>query len=81
MEQLIELVLTESGFSQPGLDALHPKREEHHQQRHKDGQPGSHVGIDDSAPPLGPLTGGPDPRNPIPIRDLTCASPVVSGRP
>ena len=38
----IPLVLMHGGLPQPGFDTLHTQREEHHEQRHEDGQPGSH---------------------------------------
>ena len=69
LEELLELVLAHGGLAQPGLHALHAQGEEHHQQRHEDGQPGSHVAVDRSrtaAPGGVPGAAG---RTPISIRD------------
>ena len=43
-QELLKILLTNRGLPQPGLHALHAQREEHHQQRHEDGQPCSHRG-------------------------------------
>ena len=42
VEELLQLVLPDGGLAQARLHPLHAEREEHHQERYEDGQPGSH---------------------------------------